>query len=225
MTQFERTFNLIKKPWAMVVYAVLVILAYQFVDKPLAIYLHELDLRTNLHVLNILTSTGKVFIYVVLFAFLGLFFRYVRTNFVYEARSWYLLACVVVSNLICLILKTTLGRARPDLLFTNNDFGFYWFKLSSSYWSFPSGHTTTVISLAAGLGVIFPKYFYAFLVPAFFVVLTRVLLYYHYLSDVMTALYLCLLVVGLFTQYIKRIKYLIGVWTKNRKKDFCFLSK
>ena len=214
MTQFERTYNLMKNPWTILVYIVLVILAYHFVDRPLATYFHQLDLRTNLHILNLLTGLGKVTIYVVLFTLAGLYFRFIGTNPVYEARSWYLLACVVLANLLCLILKTSLGRARPDLLFTSNIFGFYWFKGTALYWSLPSGHTTTVVSLAGGFGVIFPKYFYAFLGLAFLIVLTRVLLYYHYLSDVMTAFYLCILVVGVFTQYIKRNQYLSKAWIK-----------
>jgi membrane-associated phospholipid phosphatase len=214
MTQFEKTYNLMKNPWTILVYTVLVILAYHFIDRPLATYFHQLDLRTNLHILNLLTGLGKVIIYVVLFAVAGLYFRFIGTNPVYEARSWYLLACIVLTNLLCLMLKTSLGRARPDLLFTSNIFGFYWFKTTALYWSLPSGHTTTVVSLASSFGVIFPKYFYAFLGLAFLIVLTRVLLYYHYLSDVMTAFYLCILVVGVFTQYIKRNQYLSKAWIK-----------
>lgn len=213
MTQFERTFNLMQKPWVMVLYLVLIILAYHFVDIPLATYFHQLDLRTNLFELKVLTAFGKVFIYVVLFALTGLYFRYVG-NAVYEARSWYLLACILIPNLVCLILKVALSRARPDLLFSSDVFGFYWFKLTASYWSLPSGHTTTVIGLAAGLGVLFPKYFYAFLALAFLVISTRVLLYYHYLSDVMTGFYLSILVIGVLTQYIKKNQYFSKAWIK-----------
>ena len=212
MTQFEKTFNLMKNPWSIAIYIVLIILAYHFIDIPLASYFHQLDIRTNLHMLNLLTFLGKDILYVALFLLAGLYFRYIRTNSVNEARSWYLLACIIIANLICLIIKVILGRARPDLLFSINAFGLYWFKFSGQYWSLPSGHTTTVISLAAGLGVVFPRFFYVFLVLAFFIVLTRVVLYYHYLSDVMTAFYLSILVIGLLTQYLKRNNYLSKVW-------------
>ncbi|BCA95924.1 phosphatidylglycerophosphatase B [Legionella antarctica] len=214
MTQFEGTYGLMKRPWVILTYLALVILTYHFLDRPLATYFYQLDLRTNLHVLNLVTSLGKMIIYVVLFTLAGLYFRYIGTNTTYEARAWYLLACIIFPNLLCLILKTSLGRARPDLLFSSDIYGFYWFKPTSSYWSLPSGHTTTVVSLASGFGVLFPKYFYAFLALAFFIVLTRVLLYYHYLSDVMTAFYLCILVVGAFTQFIKRNQYLSKAWIK-----------
>lgn len=204
MTQFEKLFHFMKKPWVIIVYAIFVILAYYFVDKPLAIYFYHLALGTKLPFLQILTAFGKWIAYIILFLVGGLYFRYIQVNAIYEARSWYLLGCVFLANVVCTILKVTLSRARPDLLFSSNEFGFYWFKLSSNYWSLPSGHTTTVISLAAGLGIIFSRYFYALLVIALSVVTSRVLLCFHYLSDVMSAFYISLLVVGFFTEYLKR---------------------
>ncbi|MCW8410046.1 phosphatase PAP2 family protein [Legionella sp. PATHC035] len=204
MTQFETLFHVMKKPWVIFIYAIFVILAYHFVDKPLATYFYQSALGTKLPFLELLTALGKWVAYIILFFIAGLYFRYIQVNAVYEARSWYLLGCVFLANLVCLILKVTLSRARPDLLFSSNEFGFYWFKLSSNYWSLPSGHTTTVISLAAGLGTVFSRYFYVLLVIALFVVASRVLLCFHYLSDVMSAFYITLLVVGFFTEYLKR---------------------
>jgi len=192
-----------KKPWVIIFYLLFVVLAYYFVDRSLATYFHQLDLRSTMHSLNILSALGQWMVYLLLFFFAALFFRYIQINSRYEARSWYLFGCVLIANLICFVIKITLGRARPDLLFSSDYFGFYWFKFSSSYWSFPSGHTTTVIALAAGLGVIFPRYFYAVLMVALLVAATRVLLYHHYLSDVMSAFYLSLLAVGFFTQFLQ----------------------
>src|SRR5580704_2663519 len=141
MTQFERTFNLVKKPWVIALYAVLLGLVFIFVDKPLAMYFHQLDLRACLHVLNYFTEAGKVAVYVILFALMGLYFHYIRVRPEYEAKSWYMLGCVLIANLVCLVIKIVLGRARPELLFSINAFGFYWFKIKASYWSLPSGHT------------------------------------------------------------------------------------
>ncbi|WP_454780625.1 phosphatase PAP2 family protein [Legionella sp. WA2022007384] len=207
MTQFEKLFNFMKKPWVIIFYAILVILAYYFVDRTVATYFHQLDLEAKLPFLSVLTALGKWIAYIVLFFVAGLYFRYIQVNTVYENRSWYLLGCVLLANLVCLFLKVALSRARPELLFASNEFGFYWFKLSSNYWSFPSGHTTTVISLAAGLGTLFPRYFYSLLVVALLVAASRILLCFHYLSDVMSAFYISLLVVGFFTEYVKRTNW------------------
>ena len=123
-----------------------------------------------------------------------------------------MLACLLLVNLFGFVLKIILSRARPDLLFDGNLFGFYWFKFSDLYWSFPSGHSITVVSLASGLSVLFPKYFYALFAVAFLVIVTRVFLCFHYLSDVMTGAYLSVLVVGFFTQSIKRGRCLAEVF-------------
>ncbi|MBI2785476.1 MAG: phosphatase PAP2 family protein [Legionella longbeachae] len=204
MTQFEKVYYFIKKPWVIVLYTILVILVYYFVDKPLATYFYQFDFINKVPVLKLLTTLGQWIIYIILFVFGGLYFRYIQINSAYEARAWYLLVCLLVANLICLVLKVSLSRARPDLLFTSNEFGFYWFKLNESYWSFPSGHTITVISLAASLSVLFPRYFYTFFIGALLVVATRVLLCRHYLSDVMSAFYISLFIVGFLTEYLKK---------------------
>lgn len=208
MTQFERTFNLMKKPWAIVLYVVLVVLSYFYVDIPVAVYFHQLDLRNTFPALNVLTAFGQWKAYIILFVFLGFYSRYIHKNDRYEARIWYLLGCVFIPNLIGFIVKVCVSRARPDLLFSDNLFGFYWFQTKDLYWSFPSGHSLTVIGLASGLGVLFPKYFFAFLGFAVLVVLSRVFLYHHYLSDVMTGCYLSILIVGYFTEFLKRKHYL-----------------
>ncbi|KTD69760.1 PAP2 family protein [Legionella santicrucis] len=204
MTQFEKTAYFMKKPWVIFLYAISVIVAYYFVDRSLAIYLHQLDLGTKVPLLEALTALGKWIAYIALFFIAGLYFHYIKINPLYEARSWYLLGCVFIANFVCVILKVALSRARPDLLFSSHEFGFYWFKLSSNYWSFPSGHTTTVVSLATGLGVLFPRYFYLLLIFAFLVALSRILLCFHYLSDVMSAFYISVLVVSFFTEYLRR---------------------
>jgi hypothetical protein len=74
MTQFEKTFNLMKNPRSIAIYISLVILSFLFVDRPLATYFHQLDFRTNLHVLNLLTILGKDIIYLALFFFCGFVF-------------------------------------------------------------------------------------------------------------------------------------------------------
>ena len=201
---FEQALYFLKKPWIIILYAIFVVLAYYFIDIPMATYFCQLDLGVRFPALNILTALGKWYVYIVLFLFLGLFFRYIRSNAVYEARAWYLLGCVFLANLLGLIVKVVVSRARPDLLFSSHEFGFYWFKLSGNYWSFPSGHAITSFSLFAGLGLLFPRFIYILFVIAFLITGSRILLCRHYLSDVMTGLYFGMLTVGLFTEYLKK---------------------
>jgi membrane-associated phospholipid phosphatase len=208
MTQFDRTFNFMKKPVVIISYIILVVLAYLFADETIASYCHMLELRDNLKLLKILTAFGQWAAYMPLFFLGGLYFRYIQKNKKFETMSWYLLACVLVPNIVGAILKVVIGRARPDLLFESLSFGFYWFQFKSLYWSFPSGHTITVIAVASGLGVLFPKHFYSLLALALCVAMSRILLYHHYLSDVMTGFYISIIVVGLMTGFLRRKHYL-----------------
>lgn len=210
MTQFERIFSYMKKPWVIILYFVVGILVYNFVDIPLATYFYQFDFRKNLQFLNIFTSLGQWKAYIILFFLSGLFFRFVRVNPVFEARSWYLLGCILIPNLIGFALKIILSRARPELLFESHYFGFYWFKLNDAYWSFPSGHTITVIASACGLAVLLPNYFYVFLGLALLVACSRVLLYHHYLSDVMAGFYFSLLITGFYIHYLKKFNWFRG---------------
>lgn len=204
MTLFERTYEIIKKPWVIATYILFIIFIYLVVDRPLAIYLHSLNLRVNLHILNILTYLGLGVAYMSVLFIAGLCFRYGWPNSAHEKKAWYLLGCVVVPNVIGLILKVILGRARPELLFSNQEFGFYGLKFSKMYWSFPSGHSITVAALVYGIGMLYPKYFIEALIVGLIVATSRVLLYYHYLSDVLVGFYFSLLIAGLFTHVIKR---------------------
>ncbi|WP_298622908.1 phosphatase PAP2 family protein [uncultured Legionella sp.] len=208
MTQFETTFNLLKKPWMIASYIILVVLAYFFVDIPVATYFHQHDIRGTIPALTVFTALGKWKIYVLIFLFLFFYFRYLQKHEIFEAKVLYLFGCIFIPNVISFIIKVCLSRARPDLLFSSNLFGFYWFQTKDLYWSFPSGHSVTITGLACGLGVLFPKYFYAFLGFAVLVILSRIVLYHHYLSDVMTGAYLTILVVGFFTEFLKRKNYL-----------------
>lgn len=208
MTQFEKTFSFMKKPVVIIAYIILVILSYFFLDKTVAIHFHDMDLRTNLHLLNIFTALGQWKIYIALFFLAGLYFHYIQVNKIYETRAWYLLGCIFIVNLFGFAIKISLSRARPDLLFDHNLFGFYWFQKKDLYWSFPSGHALTITALAAGLGVIFPRYFYLLITVAILVALSRVLLYRHYPSDVMSGFYISILLIGWFTEYLKRRHYL-----------------
>jgi membrane-associated phospholipid phosphatase len=171
-------------------------LSFFYVDKSLAIYLHALHLSEHYPFLDAITILGESKLYLVSFFLLALLFRYGIRRVRWEASAWFLWLCVLVPNLICLVLKVLLGRARPELWFQDQLFGFYGFQHQSSFWSFPSGHTTTIMGLIWGLSILFPRYVWIYGIIGFVVVVSRLLLLQHYLSDVMIAAYLALLEVG-----------------------------
>jgi membrane-associated phospholipid phosphatase len=159
-------------------------------------------------VLKLITALGKWQIYIVLFLVAGLYCKWISKNDELAKKAWFLLSCIVLSSFVNCILKITFSRARPELLFSLNEYGFYWFRLKDAYWSLPSGHAVTITALAAGLSVAIPRSLYFVWVLALLVLATRVLLYYHYLSDVVTGFYVALLIVGIITLYFKKYNWL-----------------
>ena len=107
-----------------------------------------------------------------------------------------------------LVLKIVFSRARPDLLFSQQWYGFYGFKFSAPFWSFPSGHATTIMGFVFALCALWPKYRYLFLLYGVLIALSRVVLTHHYLSDVMVASYLALVEVGLLYSWFVQRKWL-----------------
>ena len=203
MTAFDRLLAIMIKPWVVLSYAGLVILSFMVVDKPMAYYFYEFGFRERLHWLNGLTNLGIGAIYLVLFFLLALFFRCIYRNKVWEERSWFLWICVLIPNGFCLALKMIVGRARPDLLFHGQVYGFFGLHTGASFWSFPSGHTTTIMALVFGLSALFPRYCYALIVAGLLVASSRIVLTQHYLSDVLAASYLALLEVGLLLYWVR----------------------
>lgn len=204
MTNYEKFFNFIKKPQILSLFFITLILGYFFLDKSIALSFHQLNL-SQYKLLSVFTLLGKWWLYVVLFAVLGFIFRYPYKNPLYEKRAWFLLGCVLIPNILNAIIKVTLSRARPELLFLDGSFGFHLFQFKDAYWSFPSGHATTTAALLMGIWLLFPRYLWGMLVLAILVSASRVMLTKHYLTDVLFGFYMGLLVVGYYSSYFSSL--------------------
>jgi membrane-associated phospholipid phosphatase len=212
MSPFDRLLAVMTRLKVAILYIGLVALSFFYLDKPIAQYFYAIDLKENLPFLSWLTKLGLGLIYMVGFFILALFFRYIRQNHQWEVRVWFLLMCATIPGVMCVFLKVLLGRARPDMWFSEQLYGFFGFKTNAYFWSFPSGHATTIIGVALGLGIVFPRYFYAFILAGLTVALSRVFLTHHYLSDVMAGSYLTLLEVGILLCVLRRKLWLVPAW-------------
>lgn len=208
MTKFERLFHVMTRPWVVFLCVALIVFSFLTIDRPLAIFIEHLDFKQFQPWLNALTHLGLGMFYIIALAIVGLGSRFILHNKRWEERAWFLWLCVAIPSVICFVLKIIFGRARPDMLFSQNLYGFYGPHKSSMYWSFPSGHTTTIMGLMFGLSALFPRYCVGFVFSGSLIALSRILLTQHYVSDVLFASYLALLEVGL----------LYGVW-KYRNND------
>jgi undecaprenyl-diphosphatase len=102
----------------------------------------------------------------------------------------FLFLSIAVSGLITDLLKIVFGRARPKLLFANETFGFDWWGSKADFWSFPSGHATTAVAIAAALYCLWPRWLPLYIGFAALVSLSRVVVGAHYVSDLLAATFI-----------------------------------
>ncbi len=212
MTSFERSLSIMTNPFVAASYMGFIVLSFLYFDQPIAYYFHSLSLGTNYPFLNWVTKLGIGGVYFSSLLLLALFFRYVKHNQQWEERAWFLWLCALIPSLICLVLKILFGRARPDLLFNDQLYGFYGLQKHAQFWSFPSGHTTIIMGLVFGLCALFPRHFVAFILTGLIIASTRILLTQHYLTDVLIASYLALVEVGLLYWWLRRKSWLQSVY-------------
>jgi membrane-associated phospholipid phosphatase len=109
-------------------------------------------------------------------------------------QSAYVFAAVAGAGLLGDLLKPIFGRARPRLWLADHIYGFTWQGARALYWSFPSGHTITIVALAAALARLYPRGIPLYAAAALLVGASRILLEEHYLSDVLAGAYLAMVV-------------------------------
>lgn len=197
-------FQRLRSPLLCAMMLIGVTVLFLYADRPLLMWFALLDLGSHWPFLHAITWFGKGWPYMGLFLALALWFRYIRVNALWEMRAWFLWLCVMIPNLIGLVLKIGFGRARPLLWLQDHLYGFYWLQTKSAYWSFPSGHATTVMGVAVGLSIVFPRYMPGFLSVAGLVILSRLALLEHYASDVLIAAYLVLLELSLLVYVLRK---------------------
>lgn len=114
---------------------------------------------------------------------------------------------LVVSGVLVHILKNIFGRQRPHLTdnydpFVFNPFNFHW-----DFHSLPSGHTQVMFTVAAMMTVAFPKFRMFFYAGAIGISFTRVMIQYHFLSDVILGAWVGYAGAHLAMLWIKKTRY------------------
>ncbi|MEA1918405.1 MAG: phosphatase PAP2 family protein [Campylobacterota bacterium] len=163
----------------------LILLSYFFIDEDIAHYAIAHD-ATLAPIFNVLSHGADSTYWLIGFALLWLFWRFYKKNEHYASRAGFMFIAIVTTGLLVNILKILFGKARPIMLKNEEIFGFEWLVSPSAYdfHSFPSGHTTTAFTIATVLTLMFPRYWPAFYGYAIAMGLSRVLNWYHYVSDV-----------------------------------------
>jgi lipid A 4'-phosphatase len=170
------------------------------IDRPIALYCHRLG--PGVHALfAMVTRLGLGYGWLVSFAlaFAVLHWggalprlRHLRASMrALSALPAFLFAAIAVSGLTADLLKVMIGRTRPKLLFAAHHlYAFEGLELSPHYWSFPSGHTTTIVALAAALYWLWPRHLLFYVLVAVVVAGSRIVVGAHYPSDVLAGAFI-----------------------------------
>ena len=167
--------------------AFLFALSYAFVDRPLALYFQDAD-PTLKKIFGVVTRFGESQFYLVPLAALVAWGWWTKRRAV-TIRASLIFVAVAFPGLLADLMKPVFGRDRPQLLFRDDLYGFTWHGAHASQWSFPSGHSVTVMALSVALFAFYPALWPLYGLGALLVMASRVIIDAHYLSDVIAGAY------------------------------------
>ncbi len=107
------------------------------------------------------------------------------------AAAWYyVMLNVLVVSVVAFSMKWVLGRARPGQFFFDGTYGFFpdWSHYNASFMSLPSGHAAVIFAFGIAISLVFPKYGVLALMFAVLVSSSRLVLTWHYLSDILAGI-------------------------------------
>ncbi len=110
---------------------------------------------------------------------------------------------LLLVGLITQIIKHLIGRPRPNHSQLDGSFEFIFFTTESSFHSFPSGHSSTIIAISIIVSLVIPKLRYFFYFCGFLIALSRVVVEAHFLTDVFGGLLIAILVYKSFNYLVK----------------------
>ena len=113
---------------------------------------------------------------------------------------------LLLVGLITQTIKHLVGRPRPNHSQLDGSFEFNFFSTESSFHSFPSGHSSTIIAITIIMVLAIPKLKYFFYFFGFLIALSRVVVGAHFLTDVIGGAIIAISVYKMFDFFIK-IKY------------------
>jgi len=108
-----------------------------------------------------------------------------RVLAVVMVRIGFLFAAIAVPSLFVTIVKRLIGRARPMVGGSLDPFLFSPFSWRVEYAAMPSGHATTAFAALVAFGTLWPRVRTMFLIYAFLIAISRVVVTAHYPTDVL----------------------------------------
>lgn len=200
---FRRTWKIILVSFPIVV--LFIIISFYKFDLPIAKYfrLLYLDGETR-QILKGISKFGWGTPYIICSLVLFCLFKFVHKKTLWSNRALFVFLSVSLSGISVSALKFIFGRYRPKMMFKEHLYGFAFFELKGKMTSFPSGHTATIVALMLSLYFINPKYKVIYFAISFIIIATRLVLYQHYLADVVFGFYLAVVLTICIKHYLDR---------------------
>jgi membrane-associated phospholipid phosphatase len=171
----------------------LCIIGYFFLDLVVVKYCASTFTNNNIRgTLKDISKLGLATYYLIFAAVCLLIFRFVIKKEVWSNRALFVFLSISVSGMLVIIIKFIFGRYRPKMFLQEQLYGFKFFQLKGKLTSFPSGHASTIVALMLALYFINPKYRVIYFVIALVIVISRVLVCHHYLTDAVFGSYLAI---------------------------------
>lgn len=180
-----------------------IIVCYLFVDIPVAKYFQHLSipLKASAEFLtNLIDPKYHSFIWPVLY----FLFRFLFKKEILGNRCLLILISIAVANAVTEFIKKLLGRARPELLFSHDQYGFTFFSYSDLFSSFPSGHACTIGAICGAFACFYPRLWLPLFFLSLILAFTRVILTVHFLSDVLAGVMIGFLIAQWIYKVMKK---------------------
>lgn len=132
-----------------------------------------------------ITQAGDATAYLVLSALAAIFYWFVRRDRGAAVTALLALVAFASSGILVNLLKFVFGRTRPGVFYDQGVSAFLGPNWDSAIRSFPSGHATTVAVAAALVVLLAPRWGAWAVGAAALVGVSRLLVGYHFLSDVL----------------------------------------
>jgi membrane-associated phospholipid phosphatase len=179
------------------------IVGYFFFDLPIAQYCKSIFSNYKIRrILKDLSKLGIASFYLICSAIVFVFFRFIRKREIWSNRALFVFLSISLSGVVVLVTKFIFGRYRPKMFFEEQLYGFDFFQVKGKITSFPSGHASTIVALMLSLYFISPKYRVIYFIIAFAIVISRVFVCHHYLTDVVVGSYVAAITTLCLKQFL-----------------------
>ena len=181
------------------------VVGYFFFDLSIAKYCNSVFSNNKIRrILKDISKLGIATFYLICSAVIFMFFRFIRKREIWSNRALFVFLSISSSGMLVLITKFIFGRYRPKMFFKEQLYGFEFFQLKGKITSFPSGHASTIVALMLSLYFISPKYRVIYFIIAFVVVISRVFVCHHFLTDVVVGSYVAAITTLCLKQFLDK---------------------